>query len=375
MNNQKSYKIIARSKKMRNICGASPAEVAKKVALKLLVKNIYSMYFSIIEIKTNKIIHYQSHKKELARPYHKNGKLVKYRIIVKKMGKQVGGTYPPNLEDENDPIFQFFPIDRYNIEFYAGLFTIRNISNNEICIEILIKLNSIYILTLHHCGYNGRTNLEAIIEYSKELNKESKIFEFLYLTDASYLKHSEISLSTLYILITGKSWYNQFGFTSKKYEEEIVHNQKFLMMTLEKFLNECIEKIIDIERNYYQKINNEIRKYSPNKPINRNKLNKLQKNKEERNHLSIDGLITKRAHELNIKKEEFIHIFGNKNIPELFTEIKTMLRKIELSEKEIKELENRGELKKELKDIIELFKFIERSKIIMYSGSDLYLML
>ena len=42
MNNQKSYKIIVHSKKMRNIRGASQAEVAKKVALKLLVKNIYS---------------------------------------------------------------------------------------------------------------------------------------------------------------------------------------------------------------------------------------------------------------------------------------------------------------------------------------------
>ena len=81
MNNQKSYKIVVSSKKMRNIRGASPAEVAKKVALKLLVKNIYNMYFSIIEIKTNKIIHYQSNKKELVRPYHKNGKLVKYRIV------------------------------------------------------------------------------------------------------------------------------------------------------------------------------------------------------------------------------------------------------------------------------------------------------
>ena len=129
MNNLKSYKIIVHSKKMRNIFGASPAEVAKKVALKLLVKNIYSMYFSIIDIKTNKIIHYKSNKKELARPYHKKGKLVKYRIIVKKMGKQVGGTYPPNLEDENDPIFTFFPKEKYNIKIYYNSITIINKSN------------------------------------------------------------------------------------------------------------------------------------------------------------------------------------------------------------------------------------------------------
>lgn len=337
MNNLKSYKIIVHSKKMRNIFGASPAEVAKKVALKLLVKNIYSMYFSIIDIKTNKIIHYQSNKKELARPYHKKGKLVKYRIIVKKMGKQVGGTYPPNLEDENDPIFTFFPKEKYNIKIYYNSITIINKSNNEICIEIHIHIHGkenkkIFIENLNHCGYNGRTNLEAIIEYSKELNKESKIIESLYLIDASYLKHSEISLSTLYILTTGKSWYNQFGFFSEIYQNEIENNKKFLMMTLEEFLNECIEKIqIDIKRKYNQNIN------------------KLQQ-----------------------QKEEFIRIFGNKNIRELFTEIIRMLREIKLSEKEIKKLEK---ILPELKDIIELIEFIRESKIIMYSEDYLYLML
>jgi hypothetical protein len=363
MNNQKSYKIIASSKKMRNICGASPVEVAKKVALKLLVKNIYSMYFSIVKIKTNKIIHYQSNKKELVRPYRKNGKLVKYRIIVKKMGKQVGGTYPPNSKDPNDPIFTFFPKEKYDIIFSSGSsIKIKNKSNNEMCIEIHLEEKSINIVNLEHCGYNGRTNLEAIIEYSKELNKKSKIIESLYLTDASYLKYHEIDLSILYILSTGKSWYNQFGFISKKYPEEIEHNQKFLTMTLEQFLNECIEKIIDIKRINYEN-------------INKKKLNKLEQQEEERNRLTIEGLITKIRDELNIKKKEFIRIFGNKNIPELFTEIRTMLRKIELSENQIEKLEKNRKLPQELKSIIELIKFIKESKIIMYSDDDLYLML
>ena len=356
MNNQKSYKIIVHSKKMRNICGASPAEVAKKVASKLLVKNIYNMYFSIVEIKKNKIIHYQSNKKELVRPYHKNGKLVKYRIIVKKIGKQVGGTYPPTWEDPNDLIFTFFPKEKYNIENYYSSIKINNILNNELCIEIRIEKKSINILNLHHCGYNGRTNLEAIIEYSKELNKESKIIESLYLTDTSYLKHHEIDLSILYILSTGESWYNQFRFYSiKKYQEEIEHNKKFLTMMLEQFLNECIEKIIDIK----------IKKH----------LSNLEKNKKEKNDLTIEGLITKIRDELILKKEEFIRIFGNKNIPELFTELRRMLRGIELSEEEIKKLEKNRELPQELKSIIELIKFIKESKIIMYSEDDLYLIL
>ena len=376
MNNQKSYKIVVRSKKIRNICGASPAEVAKKVALKLLVKNIYSMYFSIMEIKTNKIIHYQSNKKELVRPYRKNGKLVKYRIIVKKMGKQVGGTYPPNLKDENDPIFQFFPIDRYNIEVieYTNNIEIKNKSNNKLCIEIRIEGKSINIVNLHHCGYNGRTNLEAIIEYSKELNKESKIIESLYLTDISFLKHHEIDLSILYILSIGESWYNQFRFYSKIYPDEVEHNKKFLTMTLEEFLNECIENIIDIKRNYYENINKEIENKLSGRSF-KHVLLKLEKNKKEKNDLTIEGVITKIRDELILKKEKFISIFGNKNIPELFTEIRKMLRRIELSEEEINKLDKNGELSTELKDIIELIQLIKESKIIMYSDDDLYLML
>lgn len=378
MNNQKSYKIIVHSKKMRNICGASPTEVAKKVASKLLVKNIYSMYFSIIEIKTNKIIHYQSNKKELVRPYHKNGKLVKYRIIVKKMGKQIGGTYPPNLENPNDRIFTFFPKEKYDIDIRYNSIIIKNKSNNKLCIEIHIEgneNNKIFIENLNHCGYNGRTNLEAIIEYSKELNKESKIIESLYLIDASYLKYIKIDLSILYILSIGHSWYNQFRFFSKIYQEEIEHNQKFLTMTLEEFLNECIEKIIDIKRNYYENINKEIQNYSLLPRINKKILNKLHQIKEERNLLSIEGLITKIRDELIIKKEEFIRIFGNKNISNLFTEIIGMLRGIELSEEEIEKLEKNGKLSLELKAIIELIEFIKESKIIMYSGDYLYLML
>ena len=382
MNNQKSYKIIVHSKKMRNISGSSPAEVAKKVALKLLVKNIYSMYFSIVEIKTNKIIHYQSNKKELLRPYHKNGKLVKYRIVVKKMGKQVGGTYPPNLEDPEDPIFTFFPKIKYIIsseetERYGRIIQFINKSNNELCIEIRIEGKNIYIIELNHCGYNGRTNLDAIIEYSKELNKESKIIDLIYLIDASFLKHPEIVLSTLYILSIGVSWYNQFKFFSENYQEEIEHNKKFLTMTLEEFLNECIEKIIDIKRNYYENINNKIQTFllkNHSKNFIKKILNTLQKNKKEKNDLTIEGLITKMRDELILKKEEFIGIFGNKNIKELFTEIRKMLRGIELSENEIEKLEKNGELSPELKAIIELFKFIKESKIILYSD-DLYLML
>jgi len=244
MNNQKSYKIIVHSKKMRNICGASPVEVAKKVASKLLVKNIYSMYFSIIEIKTNKIIHYQSHKKELVRPYRKNGKLVKYRIIVKKMGKQVGG----------NPIFTFFPKDKYHISFeiieHVGkIIHIKDLSkNNCLRLQIINSKNSkhyIKLFQLDRCQFQGSTNLNALINYAKYL-KNNFIPNLMYiiLYDNSRIPLIDIPLWLLSILTTGESWYNRFGFiTDKTDEKERIHNSKIIEMNIMNFIKLIISKI------------------------------------------------------------------------------------------------------------------------------------
>jgi len=254
MNNQKSYKIVVSSKKMRNICGASPAEVAKKVALKLLVKNTYNMYFSIIEIKTNKIIHYQSNKIELVRPYHKNGKLVKYRIVVKKIGKQVGGEYQPNLEDENDPIFQFFSRERFDISFeekehFGRIIHIKDLSKKN-CLQIIFKSsnssenNYIELFKLNRCHFQGSANLETLIEYAKHLKNILKInLDKIFLEDASIIPDTKIFLWLLSILTTGQSWYNRFGFISEDHDSDIEHNYRIIQMTFNEFINQCISKI------------------------------------------------------------------------------------------------------------------------------------
>lgn len=288
MNNQKSYKIIARSKKMRNICGASPAEVAKKVALKLLVKNIYSMYFSIIEIKTNKIIHYQSNKKELARPYHKNGKLVKYRIIVKKMGNQVGGEYQLNLEDENDPIFQFFPKVRFDISFYDGkknyngtyynkIIYIKDLSKNN-CLEIAFGIipenngsDNLYIelRQLDKCNNKTSSNLEYLKNYAKYLkNNLIDNLKYILLEDASCIKDNGVYLSLLSILTNGQSWYNQFGFRSDDYPSEIEHNDRIIKMNITEFTKLIIDHITkDINNSLIRRIMLFFEKYDKSKSV------------------------------------------------------------------------------------------------------------
>jgi hypothetical protein len=88
----KNYKIIVDSKHFGNMKGIRIAEVAKKAASKILgIFNNKIIQFSMIEIKNGKIRNYKAFKENLIRPYKKNGKLIRCRIIVKKIGKHTGG--------------------------------------------------------------------------------------------------------------------------------------------------------------------------------------------------------------------------------------------------------------------------------------------
>jgi len=108
----KNYKILVNSKHYNNIIGISPLEVSKKIAKKILFSSHHltkSIQISLTEIKTGKIYNYNAFREDLIRPYHKNGKLIKYRIIVKKISKHIrgGGNTTPythylSLLSEND---------------------------------------------------------------------------------------------------------------------------------------------------------------------------------------------------------------------------------------------------------------------------------
>lgn len=335
------------------ICeGLSPAEVSKKAASKILGNSLSRTHFEIQE--NSKIRHYDAKREKLVRPYRKNKKLITYRIIVKKMGKQVGGTYPPNLEDNSDPIFTFFPKKEYSIRIKESSFNIYNQDN--LCIKFGIRDRELFILELHHCGYKGSTNLKRIIDYAKKLNENSKIIDSIGLIDASYFKeYEDISLDILYILSTGESWYNYFDFISDQFEEEIKYNQHFLSINLEDFLNECIDNIIKNKLEYYQELNKTLVHFSERKPSKfRNiRLATLKRNKNEIEQYTLDTVIERIRQELNEQKIILIHKFGNPNIQELFTQIKTNLIESKLEEGE-------------LEGIIELFKFIKNSGIIMY---------
>jgi hypothetical protein len=356
MNNKiKTYKILLDSKPFANMRGSTPAEVAKKAASKILGNSLNRARFSIQE-KTGKIRHYDAKRENLVRPYYKNGKLVKYRIVVKNIGKQVGGTYPPNLEPGSvDPIFDFFPEGEYSIRIEGSNVNIYNQDN--LCIKFGIEDRELGIFELHHCGYKGSTNLQKIIGYAKKLNENSKMIDLISLTDSSYFKqYKDIYLYILYILSTGISWYNYFKFKSDNFEnKEIKYNQHFLSINLEDFLNECIGKIIETKLKYYQELNSKLTTFREREQsqFRNSQLAKLEINKNEIERNGLETVIKRIKQELDRQKKIFIEKFGNPNIQELFTQIKTKLIESKLEE---------GELER----IIELFKFINYSRIIIY---------
>jgi hypothetical protein len=252
-NRIKTYKIMVDSKPFANIRGASPAEVAKKAASKILGNSLNRVRFSIQE--KSKIRHYDAKRENLVRPYHKNGKLVKYRIVVKNIGKQVGGTFPPNLEEgSDDPIFKFFPREKYKIEIqkYSNSDIVINISSNSKwspnCIRFIVKdKKNLYIDQLDQCDSNtGSINLNNIKEYAKYL-KGINAIDKITLQDESEIiiepndsnMELRIDLWLLSILCKGISWYNSFGFVSTEFEEEVEHNSSLLLLNFEDFLNIC----------------------------------------------------------------------------------------------------------------------------------------
>jgi hypothetical protein len=217
----KTYKIIVDSKLFANMRGATPAEVAKKAASKILGNSLNHVRFSIQ--KNSKIRHYDAKLENLVRPYRKNGKLVKYRIVVKKIGKQVGGTYPPDLEESSvDKIFDFFPRGEYEIAINnSRSFPEIMIDKYEgvvlcACVHFYIQENSrtLTLNTLSKCNdKTGSINLMKLIGYANYL-KESGVIDKIVLGDASIINigNYDLSLPLLSILSTGMSWYNRFGF-------------------------------------------------------------------------------------------------------------------------------------------------------------------
>jgi hypothetical protein len=91
----KNYKILINSQNFSYsgyMKGVSVSEVSKKAAKKILNSSkSNSAKFIITETKTGKNYYYNAFREDLERPYYKNGKLVKHRIVVKKNSNNLSG--------------------------------------------------------------------------------------------------------------------------------------------------------------------------------------------------------------------------------------------------------------------------------------------
>jgi hypothetical protein len=111
------------------------------------------------------------------------------------------------------------------------------------CLELRIDGDIMKVDYISKCNYriSGTQILNIISNFVKDVGIRS-----VKLKDKSELpglcRNYNIPLYIIYILSTGKSWYNSYGYVSKKYDEEIVHNNKLLNMPMNEFVQLCNSK-------------------------------------------------------------------------------------------------------------------------------------
>jgi hypothetical protein len=262
---EKNYKIILDSKPFGNIKGISPAEAAKKAASKILKsssKYNFSCSFAIFETKTRKIWYYNAERKKLVNPYNKDGKIIKFRITVKKgtnytfnnpyyfkkylVGKldeawereklltnglnqenniqlsnkkfkhehildipelnNFSMNNPPNTQAHRDhPIWKFFPKELYYISYDNDRWEaiIMNKTEHKTCIHFNFTDNEANLNYLGTCGndkkYSYSENLKRFIKFAKFLKKIDNRLSKIRLVDKSYIEIGKFGIP-LYIL-------------------------------------------------------------------------------------------------------------------------------------------------------------------------------
>jgi hypothetical protein len=214
-------------------------------------------------------------------------KYFKYKNKYLQLKNKIGGasvvfTEEMGIEIERS-IKQIFPTAKININNLNTqviikcidiLKSYRNIIGDHIDFTIIYN-DKIYIDTLLKCNQlSGHRNLEKIIELGKILKNITNINK-ISLSDASdiILDGCNFSLSKLYILMYGISWYNKHGFISMSHDSEVENNKKICKLKLIDFL----EKTTDNQFNY-RKITmfNEIKFIRDSKNLSNNNIKLLR---------------------------------------------------------------------------------------------------
>ena len=113
------------------------------------------------------------------------------------------------------------------------------IPNIKLCGNLAydVKNSNIKVNMISKCYSSGTLFLSKLENLAQLLN-----IKYIHLEDKSNLvfdcnKKIKIDLSLLYILSTGKSWYNSKGYFSSNYENEFDNNSKIINKTMEELLH------------------------------------------------------------------------------------------------------------------------------------------
>jgi hypothetical protein len=152
--------------------------------------------------------------------------------------KQRGGD--KNIELIDDVIIK--SMLKFNIRSTERT-TVENIKSKQYfvtfaCSKFRVDYNteSLHIVHLSKCGeLSGTQILKCIIEIGKSLRmKKITLYDVSNINTKS---DCEYSLANYYILLTGRSWYNSFGFVSNVHSDNLRFNETIRNMQLIKFLD------------------------------------------------------------------------------------------------------------------------------------------
>jgi hypothetical protein len=151
------------------------------------------------------------------------------------------------LSSDNITILQkyFNPLYFNVYQPYAGNIIVSSLENpNNHCLELNIHGSHMKVEYISKCNY--RISGSQILGIIQKFVKENGGINIVELQDTSKLpnlcKRYDIPLYIIYILSTGKSWYNSYGYKSANYDNEIRHNKKLLHMTMFDFMIACNTK-------------------------------------------------------------------------------------------------------------------------------------
>lgn len=138
---------------------------------------------------------------------------------------------------------KYFNPTHFNVqETSPGLLLVY--SNNNAanpCLELRIHRNFMKVEYVNKC--NDRISGTQLLNIISNFAKDNGTITTIELQDTSKLPNLcyqyDFPLYILYILSTGKSWYNTYGYKSLNYEEEVSHNARLLNMPMDEFILQC----------------------------------------------------------------------------------------------------------------------------------------